>query len=139
VSDADWEQMVAVRLAVDDDPSPAHREFAQRRAVEARRLMEQGHGEYFGAFVDGVARASLGIVTDGSGLARYQAVETHPHHRRKGLASALLVAAAEAALTRLGATTLVIVADPGYVAIELYRALGFSDTERQVQLQRKPQ
>jgi ribosomal protein S18 acetylase RimI-like enzyme len=139
VSDADWEQMVAVRLDVDQDPSPDHRAFVERKADEARRLMAQGHGEYFGAFVDGVARASLGIVTDGSGLARYQSVETHPEHRRKGLASAMLVAAAEAALTRLGATTLVIVADPEYVAIDLYRALGFSDNERQVLLQRKPQ
>ena len=139
VSDADWEQMVAVRLDVDDDRSAHHREFVERKAVEARRLMAQGHGEYFGAFVDGVARASLGIVTDGRGLARYQAVETHPDHRRKGLASAMLVAAAEAALTRLRATTLVIAADPDYVAVDLYRALGFDDSERQVQLQRKPQ
>jgi ribosomal protein S18 acetylase RimI-like enzyme len=138
VSDADWEQMVAVRLEIDDDASPGHREFVELKAIEARRLMEQGRGEFFGAFVDGVARATLGIVTDGSGLARYQAVETHPDHRRKGLASAMLVAAAEAALTRLAATVLVIVADPDYVAIDLYRALGFNDNERQVQLQRKP-
>ena len=135
-SDSDWQQMVAVRLAVDEDDSQAHREFVERKATEARRLATQGHGVYVGAFVDGVVRASLGIVTDGSGLARYQAVETHPEHRRRGLAGAMLVAAADAALTRLGAQTLVIVADPDYVAIDLYRSLGFSDTERQMQLQR---
>ena len=138
-TDADWEQMVTVRLEVDEDTSHRHREFVERKAVEARRLMHQGHGIYFGAFVDGVVRASLGIVTDGNGLARYQAVETSPGHRRQGLASAMIVAAADAAITQLGAKKLVIVADPDYVAIDLYRALGFNDNERQVQLQRKPQ
>jgi ribosomal protein S18 acetylase RimI-like enzyme len=137
-SDADWQQIVGVRLDVDGDDSPGHREFVERKAAEARRLTQDGHGEYFGAFVDDVVRASLGIVTDGHGLARYQNVETHPNHRRQGLATALLAAAADAAFGRLGARTLVIVADPDYVAINLYRALGFVDSERQVQLQRAP-
>jgi ribosomal protein S18 acetylase RimI-like enzyme len=138
VSDDDWQQMVDVRLEIDEDQPPGHREFVERKAREAQRLMLAGHGEYFGALVDGVVRASLGVVTDGHGLARYQSVETHPDHRRKGLARAMLGAAAETALTRLRARTLVIVADPDYVAIDLYRGLGFAETERQVQLQRAP-
>src|SRR5438128_354895 len=81
---------------------------------------------------------ALGIVTDGRGLARYQAVETHPEHRRQGLARALVLAAGELATDRFGVGTLVIVADPGYVAIDLYRNLGFVDRETQVQLQRAP-
>jgi hypothetical protein len=32
----------------------------------------------------------------------------------------------------------VIVADPEYHAVEIYRRLGFVDTERQVQLTRRP-
>ncbi|HET6817613.1 MAG TPA: GNAT family N-acetyltransferase [Mycobacteriales bacterium] len=138
VSDEDWRQMVAVRLDIDEDRPLGHREFIERKAAEARRLVDEGHGRYFGAFVDGGLRASLGIVTDGSGLARYQSVETHPGYRRRGLARALLVAAAEAAFAGFGAKTLVIVADPDYVAIDLYRALGFADAERQVHLVREP-
>ena len=134
----DWAQAVAVRLALDDENRAEHREFVERKMAEARQLVRDGYGEYFGAFVDGVVRASLGIVTDGSGLARYQNVETHPEHRRQGHARAMLHAAAEAASARFGARTLVIVADPDYVAIELYRSLGFVDAERQVQLQRAP-
>jgi hypothetical protein len=30
------------------------------------------------------------------------------------------------------------VADPDYLAIRIYRSVGFSDTERQVQVTRKP-
>jgi ribosomal protein S18 acetylase RimI-like enzyme len=137
-TDADWQQAAEMRLAVDDDDSPRHLEFVERRAAEARQLVRHGHGEYFGAFVDGVVRASLGIVTDGSGLARYQTVETHPEHRRQGLARSLLLAAADTAKDRFGVRTVVILADPDYVAIDLYRSLGFIDRETQVQLQRAP-
>jgi len=137
-TDADWRQAAAVRLAIDDDDTAAHVDFVERRSAEARRLTQDGHGDYVGAFVDGFVRASLGIVSDGSGVARYQNVETHPDHRRQGLASALLRAAGEIAHRRLGARTLVIVADPDYAAIDLYRSLGFIDRETQVQLQRAP-
>ena len=43
------------------------------------------------------------------------------------------------ALAQLGAETLVIVADPDDEAIRIYRAAGFADQERQVQLMREPQ
>jgi len=137
-SDTDWQQAIDVRLAVDDDQSRRNIEFVTRRAAESRALVENGHGTYVGAVVDGVVRATLGIVTDGSGLGRYQSVETHPDHRRKGLASTLLAAAADIARNEHGVDTFVIVADPDYVAIDLYRGLGFHDAERQVQLQRPP-
>lgn len=37
-----------------------------------------------------------------------------------------------------GAETLVMVADPNYFAINLYRAVGFSSTETQLQVERPP-
>ncbi len=64
-------------------------------------------------------------------------METHPDARRRGLASALVHHAGRSALGN-GVTTLVIVADPGYHAIGIYRALGFVETETQVQLTRPP-
>jgi ribosomal protein S18 acetylase RimI-like enzyme len=139
-TDDDWEQAIGLRLAVDEDEDEGneHETFVRLKAAESRRLVEAGHGAYFGAVVGGSVRASLGIVTDGSGVARFQNVETHPDYRRRGLASALLGAAAAVARAELAATTLVIVADPEYVAIDLYRSLGFADSERQVQLERAP-
>jgi ribosomal protein S18 acetylase RimI-like enzyme len=92
---------------------------------------------WFGAFEHGMLRAALGIVSDGSGLARFQMVETHPDARRRGLASALLHRAGSAALDA-GAETLVIVADPAYHAIDLYRSAGFADRETKVELTRRP-
>ena len=136
--DDDWRQAVDLQLALADDPSDEHRLFVVRRAAESRGLVEAGHGVHVGAFVDGVMRAGLGLFADGAGLARYQSVETHPEFRRRGLAAGLLVLAADLVATEHPVAWLVIVADPDYVAIELYRRLGFVDLERQVQWQRAP-
>jgi GNAT superfamily N-acetyltransferase len=106
------------------------------RAV--RRVCEQGHGAWFGAFYEEEMRAGLGIFSVGSGVARFQAVDTHPAHRRQGLASHLILTAGVYALSELGAETLVISADPDYHAIDIYRSLGFVERERQVQLERVP-
>ena len=38
----------------------------------------------------------------------------------------------------LGATTLVMVADPDYLAVRIYRSVGFDDTEVQLQAERAP-
>ena len=62
-----------------------------------------------------------------------------PHRRRRGLASAVIGHAGRWARRELDAHTLVIVADPDDDAIRIYRALGFTETERQIQLYREPE
>ncbi|GAB6903748.1 GNAT family N-acetyltransferase [Kineosporia succinea] len=137
--DADWEQAVQLRLALDEvRVTPAHAGYLRRKVAEHRRLAEAGHGVWFGAFVEGTMRCGAGLYTDGEGVARYQNVETHPGFRQRGLASSLVHQLGEWGLHRPDVRELVIVADPGYHAIRLYRALGFQDTEHQVQLQRPP-
>jgi GNAT superfamily N-acetyltransferase len=93
-------------------------------------------GRSFGAFRDEQLQSGLGIFSAGSGTARFQSVETHPAHRRQGLAGNLLIAAGQYAHTRLRAGTLVIAAEPDYPAINIYRSLGFHERERHVQLER---
>jgi GNAT superfamily N-acetyltransferase len=137
--DDDWRQALQLRLDCTEPGalSTEYRRFLEAKVAEYRRLCAAGHGTWFGAFTDGRMRASAGLFGDGSGLARYQDVETHPAFRRQGLAGSLVRHAGQWGLDR-GARTLVIVADPDYHAIRLYRALGFTDTERQVQLERAP-
>ncbi|RJL31995.1 GNAT family N-acetyltransferase [Bailinhaonella thermotolerans] len=137
--DPDWAAALELRLAVGADLGYAgaeYGEFAGRKLDAMRRLRERGLGAWFGAFLGGRMVSGLGIFGDGSGIARYQSVETHPEHRRRGLAGALVHRAGEYARDRLEARTLVIVADPEYTAIRLYRGLGFDGTETQVQLER---
>ena len=136
-SEDDWRQSLELRLACNEseDYVAAH-EFLERRTVQARGLVKAGHGAWFGAFTGDRLAAQLGVFSDGGAIARYQGVETHPSARRQGLAGTLVYRAGEHALRTLGAQTLVIVADPGYSAIRLYRAAGFADREDQLEFQR---
>lgn len=137
-NDEDWRQAIELGLTADEehDGEPGARTYMERRMAAVRRVCEAGHGSWFGAFRDGELVAGLGIFATGEGVARFQSVDTHPAHRRQGLATHLLFVAAEHARARLGARTLVIAADPDYHAIEIYRALGFRERSRQLQLER---
>jgi len=79
------------------------------------------------------------VVSDGGGTLRFQTVETHPDHRRRGFAGWLVYTAGTQGLQRFDGRRLVIVADPDGPAINLYRSLGFVDTERQMKLERAPE
>ncbi len=135
--DRDWAQAMGLRLlAAEDQDGPAYREFLAREMRAIRAVCERDHGAWFGAFQDGEMRSSLGIFRACEGVARFQSVDTLPEHRRQGLASSLLFVASEWARGELRAGTLVIVADPDYFAIELYRSLGFRAHEHKVCLSR---
>ena len=106
-----------------------------RELAQACRRRPRG---VVGAFLGGRMCAGLGLYTDGDGVARYQAVDTHPDHRRRGLAGTLVHHAGAEGLSWPGVRTLVILADPQDDAIRVYRSVGFDGTETQVQLLRKP-
>lgn len=138
-SDDDWIEQVELALA-DEGPSYT-REFCEAQARAQRDLVEAGHGRWYGAFLGGMLRASLGIFAASPGLGRYQNVKTHPDARNLGLAGTLITAAGRYALdpvAGLGLQKLVIVADPDYLAIKIYRSAGFEDTEVQLEAERKP-
>ncbi|WP_328323408.1 GNAT family N-acetyltransferase [Kribbella sp. NBC_00382] len=138
-SDDDWEQTLEVSLecatmTVDEE----YREFSRRRMEAERKLCETGHARWFGAFDGGRLQASLGLASDGSGVARFQNVQTRPADRNQGIASTLVYRASRYGFDELGAQTLVMVADPGYLAIRIYRGLGFDDNEVQLAVFRPP-
>src|SRR5450432_1661098 len=139
VGSDDWQQAVELRAACYDLEEPAAaRDFLESRVAAQRELTEAGHGRWLGAFTGGRLVAELGIISDGSGVARYQDVETHPGARRQGLAGALVRQAGRYALAELDARTLVIVADPAQEAIRVYRAAGFEASEDQLSWERPP-
>lgn len=143
-SDADWEAAARLRMAVNAaGPHPheaaGYLEFVTRKLAGARAVQERGRGAVFAAFdAHGAALSTLGLFDVGEGVARYQTVETHPQHRSRGLAGALVHAAAQWAHERLDTRTLVIVADPDYHAQALYERLGFCPTETQLSFQKRP-
>lgn len=138
-SDDDWEQLVGVTLACATmEVDEGYRVYNRRRVEASRALCEAGHAKWFGAFDDGRLQASLGLASDGSDAARFQIVQTHPDDRGRGIASTLVHRASRYGFDELGVRTLVMVADPDYLAIRIYRSLGFGDNEVQLQLSRPP-
>jgi GNAT superfamily N-acetyltransferase len=136
--DDDWRRAGELRAVVNAGEPGGDREFIRARSAAERALTEAGHGSWFGAFAGDDLVAQLGLVTDGSGIARYQNVETHPGWRRRGLAGSLVWHAGQHGVDVLRATTLVIVADPLADAIKVYRSVGFADAETQVSFERQP-
>jgi ribosomal protein S18 acetylase RimI-like enzyme len=135
-SDADWEQQV--ELSMVGEGVGYDREFCTARALAERGLVERGYGAWWGAFDGDRLLSSMGLFTASVGLARFQAVKTHPDARGRGLAGTLVHRVSRFGFADLGARTLVMVADPDYLAIRVYRSVGFVDSERQLQAVRKP-
>jgi ribosomal protein S18 acetylase RimI-like enzyme len=133
-SDDDWEQLFELTMASTRAEFPDYADFTRKKVAAERVLVEAGHAIWFGAYAGDRLQASLGLVSDGTGVARFQNVQTHPDDRGRGLASTLVHQASTYGLTELDVHTLVMVADPEYLAIRLYRTLGFSDSETQLQL-----
>ena len=139
-SDDDWAQQVELELvASQEHASDTHRAFTERRVADARALAESGAGDWYGAFVGGQLRSSLGLFTDGSGVARFQHVGTFPDARGQGLAGTLVEHVSRARVRRARhRDARGLVADPDYLAIRIYRAVGFAGDETQLGLERPP-
>ncbi len=138
--DTDWEQLVDLRMACMDQglDATSYREFAVAKVATIRGLVESGHGSWFGAFEEGRLLSGMGLFRAGRELARFQSVETHPDARGRGLAGTLVHHASGHGFAVLGARKLVMVADPEYSAIRIYRSVGFAETETQLQAERQP-
>ena len=88
--DDDWRQAATLRAVLSEGEPGAEPGFLHARIASEQALTEAGHGSAYGAFIDGQLVAQLGLITDGSGIARYQNVETHPDWRQQGLAGTLV-------------------------------------------------
>jgi RimJ/RimL family protein N-acetyltransferase len=132
-TDAAWDAVVALQILCrpPEHAEAAHTVFVQRRTATYRRLAESGKGRWFGAYLDDRLVGDLGLYVE-QGLARFQAVETHPGFQGQGVARTLVHAASRFALQSMGARRLVIVAEADSSASRLYAAVGFQATEAQV-------
>lgn len=137
-SDEDWEGRARLSQQLyPNTPEDRFMTYARQKNAQERRLVDAGRGKRFGAFVDDTIVSTAGVFVTEDGVARYQSVETHPDHRRKGLAAAVVHAAGQHALDHLDVRRLVIVADTDGEAIGIYRRLGFNDVERQLMMEKR--
>ena len=117
-------------------PEESYRGFRQARMAAYRALVEEGRGEWFGAFLKGELVGDLGLFIVGS-LGRYQFVSTDPEYRRQGVCSTLMFETARRALKRKDVHTLVIASDPEYHSTIVYKSVGFEFKEWQVGMTRE--
>ena len=118
---------------IGDRHDESYRQFLHRRAAWQQRLVARSAARFWGAHDGGALVASLGLVPIGA-LARYQDVQTLPASRGRGLAGALLAAAArDAAVERV-----VIIAEPASAAARVYERVGFRTIERTASACRRP-
>jgi len=136
---------LAVELHVASDagehqPVADYRLFRERQMARYGAMERAGLGHWFGVFTsEGQIVADCGLfVDDTRTLGRFQHVSTHPAFRRRGLCTALIHAVCAHGFEAMGLQTLVIVADPGDVAIGLYESLGFERGASSWQLERPP-
>ncbi len=116
-----------------DRHDDVYRKFLDRRALWKASLVAKGSARVYGAFDGEDLVGSLGLVELGD-VARFQDVEVAATHRKRGIASALLAAAAAEATVE----TLVIVADSGSNAARLYERAGFRVIEHTASACRRP-
>jgi ribosomal protein S18 acetylase RimI-like enzyme len=131
----DWQEWIDLEIAMNnaqednkETDDQGFRNYLEGKVSEYQRMIEAGLGQWFGAYVDGELASSLGLFI-WKNLGRFQMVATHPKFRRQGLARTLVYHAAQKGFTEMGAETLVMCADPDYVAIKIYESLGFKVTE----------
>ncbi len=103
-------------------------EFKEKQFNNYIRLVDEGRGHWFGAFLNNKLVADLGIFHK-DGVARYQLVGTHPDYRRQGICGTLVYKAGLVALTEYNAKTLVMVADDDYHAARIYESVGFKPND----------
>lgn len=129
-SDDEWAAVTRLQIATAEETHGVDSTGWQTQQVDRyRRFVAAGRGVWLGAFVDGRLAADLGVFVE-NGVGRFQAVETHPDFRRRGLCAALVHRASRTAFDRLGARVLVLVADPDYHAARVYESVGFRPTQR---------
>ncbi len=128
---ADWEQSYQLQCEIgqeDGFPADSHAPFIARRNASRRRQIDDGLGQWFGAFEGDLMVAQMGLMHNDA-MARYQSVETRMTHRRRGICSALLRHVGLWAMDRAPKAKLIIVAQADGDAGRLYRRMGFVHSE----------
>jgi ribosomal protein S18 acetylase RimI-like enzyme len=115
----------AKREALRDEPYGSDEEVVRGLLELDRRTAEAIQVTRFGAFVDGEPAAYCELRVEGR-TGQVEDVATVPRFRRRGLARAVVLAAAQAA-REAGCDLVFLVADTADWPIELYRRLGFDE------------
>ncbi len=135
------ETLVAQHCADAQGFEPRAFETHRRQQMQRYAQMQRdGLARWFGVWCDGVLAADCGLMREHAGagaLGRFQHVGTHPHWRRRGLATALVHRVAAWGWEHWKLSRTLMCADPEDVAIGIYESLGFERIDDEWGLQRR--
>ncbi len=128
---SDWEEIIQIQLLTGnfDVTKEELKTFYQKQMLRYQKLISLNLGVWFCARLDNKIVGSLGVFKDYE-LGRFQIVSVHPDYQRRGICGAMVYQAAEYAFSQMGLSTLVMIADAEYHAANIYKSVGFSETER---------
>ncbi|MDB4537205.1 GNAT family N-acetyltransferase [Akkermansiaceae bacterium] len=127
-SDQDWHAVTELQITqgcpgVSDAD---YRDFKTRQMNNYRASQSRGLGHWWGAFLGDEIVGDMGLFFSPDGkMGRFQAVETAPSQRRKGVCTTLLSYLIRKAFQNEGAEELFIVTDLDSVPETIYRSVGF--------------
>lgn len=133
--DADFLNSIKIQTLSADDQltKETWNEFYLKSMTNYKKLIQDGHGEWFGAYLNDILVGSLGLFTDEK-VGRFQIVSTHPDYQRQGVCSTLVYEAAKFGFEKMGVDILVMVADEEYHAAKIYESVGFKPNQKQIGL-----
>jgi GNAT superfamily N-acetyltransferase len=128
--DREWPLVPELSVATLDKEIPGYAEFVRWRYDQFRRSLADNAGQVWGAWHGDRLLASLGLFSAAAAL-RFQEVQTHPEHRRRGLCAALCIHALRHHMAAEPGKPAIIVAEAGSQAERIYRRIGFAELGRQ--------
>ena len=128
---SDWHNVLEHQVLTRPEgfAEPAYRAFKIKRLQEFQGLVNEGRGNWYGAFKGSELVADMGIFHR-RGISRFQEVSTHPRHRRQGICAALVHFVSCVEQARRPGAKMVILADRGEPAERIYKSLGYREIEQ---------
>lgn len=140
-SDDDWKKATELQGVIGiegGNKADEYLPYVKTRMQVCRAQTQNGFGCWFGAFAGDDLAGDLGIFSD-ERVARFQAVETRPRYRRRGICAVLVTAGVEWAMAQQPKATPVIIAEAESAAGRIYRRCEFKLKERILSVYREPQ
>lgn len=125
IKESEWDEVTNIQTAT----NPQHADFHIKQAIAYKKMVNNGVGKWFGAYLENKLVASLGIFKEET-IGRYQVVSTHPDFQRQGICGTLVYKTAQYAFSKMGIDKLVMVADEDYHTVKIYESVGFKPVEK---------
>lgn len=144
VEQSEWDAMLRQQIQIDRDDFAYPEDagvFRTKQMVASKRMTDEGHGNWWGAFLNDQLVGGMGLYFDAAkSIGRFQYVTTAAAHRRKRVCSTILDHAVRHAFATVNPQTLVISTDAedNNPAIPTYRNFGFRDAMRSYAFRQTP-